>query len=115
MLKELTRILILQLFFFVIANTGQAENSDMSLVFKATEKLMDKEISQFYATHNQVELLNYMKKFNDTQGVARLTEKLSAHSPTVKDIGTFTFYEKHIALALQYLGQKDYYIDMGHM
>lgn len=106
MLKNLTGALVLQSFFFAAATTGQAANTEIAPVFQSTEKLMEQETSQFFATHNQIELLDYMKRFNDKQGVARLTEKLSAHSPTVKDIGTFTFYEKHIALALQYLGQK---------
>lgn len=106
MLKWVARGVVLHLFFFAMSDTGWAEDLDMSPLFQVTEKLMEKETDQFFVRQNQIELLNYMQKFNDRQGVARLTKKLSSYSASLRDIGTFTFHEKHIALALEYLGRK---------
>lgn len=107
MLKNLTGTLVLQLFFFIAASTVQAANTDLSPVFQSMEKLMDKENSQFSGTRHQAELLNYMQKFGDKQGIVRLSEKLSARNATEKEVGAYTFLETQIAKAEIFLGRSD--------
>lgn len=105
MLKNMAGVLVLQSFFFVAATSGQAANSDLSPVFQSTEKLMEKENSPFFVTLKQAELLNYMKKYGDTKGVARLSERISVHSSKEKEIGSYTFMETLVAQAEIFLGR----------
>jgi len=107
MFKTFAAIIFLQSVFFVAMTTAQAESSDLSALFHATEKLMEQEEKQLFGTHNQAVLLEYMKKYGDRKGVIRLSEKLSVRNATEKEVGTYTFLESEIAKAEIYLGQRD--------
>lgn len=105
MLKNIVGVAGLLSFFFISVPNGQASNSDLRSVFQATEKLMDNEVDQFFGTFNQAELLDYMKKYGDRAGVARLSEKLSLRNSKEKEVGRYTFVERQVSKAEIFLGQ----------
>lgn len=99
----LSTLTMLSLFFSVHA---YASDNKMTSVLEATEKLLEKDLSTFFAKNNQIELLMFMQKHGDTDGIKRLIPKLSSYNEKTKEFGTFTHFENQISLALVYLGEK---------